>query len=44
MEDVWGDRTQDPHVVETTVGRLRTRLAPDGDAIVSVPRRGYRLA
>ena len=41
---VWGDPNGDQHVVETTVGRLRSRLGPAGTALVSVPRRGYRLS
>lgn len=41
---VWGDPNADPHVVETTAGRLRTRLGPAGRGLVSVPRRGYRIA
>ena len=40
--DLWGDGV-DEHVVEVTVGRLRRRLGPLGDAIVAVPRRGYRF-
>lgn len=34
----------DPHVVEVTVARLRQRLGTAASAIVTVPRRGYRLA
>jgi len=34
----------DPHVVEVTVARLRRRLGPAGDALETVPRRGYRVA
>ena len=34
----------DPHVVEVTVGRLRTRLGAAAGAVVTVPRRGYRLS
>lgn len=40
---VWGE-DGDEHVVEVTVGRLRRRLGPAGDAIETVVRRGYRLA
>ena len=40
---VWEPGT-DPHVVEVTVARLRRRLGPAGDALQTVPRRGYRLA
>jgi DNA-binding winged helix-turn-helix (wHTH) protein len=34
----------DPHAVETAVGRLRRRLGTAGAAIKTVQRRGYRLA
>ena len=40
---VWGEASADPHVVEVTVARLRTRLGAVGASIVSVPRRGYYL-
>jgi len=40
---VWGAET-DPHVVEVTVNRLRANLRPAEEAVVTVPRRGYRLA
>ena len=40
---VWEPGT-DPHVVEVTVARLRRRLGPAGDALETVPRRGYRAA
>ncbi|HEU5150668.1 MAG TPA: uroporphyrinogen-III synthase [Iamia sp.] len=40
---VWEPGT-DPHVVEVTVARLRRRLGPAGEALRTVPRRGYRLA
>lgn len=40
---VWGPGT-DPHLVEVTVGRLRANLGVGGEAILTVPRRGYRLA
>jgi uroporphyrinogen-III synthase len=43
LADVWGT-TGDDHVVEVTVARLRKRLSPALKLIVSVPRRGYRLA
>lgn len=39
---LWGEGV-DEHVVEVTVGRLRRRLGGLGDAIVAVPRRGYRF-
>ena len=41
--DVWGPDI-DLHVVEVTVGRLRANLGAASGAIVTVPRRGYRLA
>lgn len=40
---VWGPDI-DTHVVEVTVGRLRARLGGASGAVVTVPRRGYRLA
>jgi uroporphyrinogen-III synthase len=43
LSRVWGD-DGDEHVVEVTVGRLRRRLGPAGEAIETVVRRGYRLA
>lgn len=39
---VWGPEA-DTHVVEVTIGRLRARLGDAAGAIVTVPRRGYRL-
>lgn len=39
----WGPGT-DVHVVEVTVNRLRSRLGPAAGLVVTVPRRGYRLA
>ncbi|MCU1496103.1 MAG: uroporphyrinogen-III synthase [Acidimicrobiales bacterium] len=39
----WGPGTH-LHVVEVTVGRLRARLGAASGAVVTVPRRGYRLA
>jgi uroporphyrinogen-III synthase len=39
---VWGPDV-DPHVVEVTVARLRARLDEAAGAVVTVPRRGYRL-
>ncbi len=39
----WGPGT-DVHVVEVTVNRLRKRLGPAAGLVVTVPRRGYRLA
>ena len=40
---VWGEASTDPHVVEVTIARLRTRLGVVGQSIVSVSRRGYYL-
>jgi uroporphyrinogen-III synthase len=42
LRDVWGGNC-DPHVVEVTVGRLRTRLRDHSLSIRAVPRRGYLL-
>jgi uroporphyrinogen-III synthase len=44
LKAVWGGRESDEHVVEVTVGRLRQRLGPAGEAVQTVVRRGYRLA
>jgi uroporphyrinogen-III synthase len=44
VRTVWGDASADEHTVEVTVSRLRRRLGPAGNAIQTVPRRGYRLA
>ncbi len=41
--NLWGPAT-DPHLVEVTVGRLRTQLGAAAGAVVTVHRRGYRLA
>jgi uroporphyrinogen-III synthase len=43
LRDVWGGASADEHAVEVTVSRLRTRLGPLGNALRTVPRRGYRL-
>jgi uroporphyrinogen-III synthase len=40
---IWGEEN-DEHVVEVTVGRLRKRIEVPIEIIISVPRRGYRLA
>lgn len=42
LRQVWGT-TGDEHLVEVTVARLRRRLGAAGRAVVTVPRRGYRL-
>jgi len=44
LATVWGAIDADPHVLDVTVARLRRRLAPLGLTVVSVPRRGYRVA
>ena len=44
LRGVWGDASADEHTVEVTVSRLRRRLGVAGDAVQTVPRRGYRLA
>jgi uroporphyrinogen-III synthase len=43
LRTVWSGMITDPHTVEVGVARLRRRLGPHGDAIRSVPRRGYAL-
>jgi uroporphyrinogen-III synthase len=40
---IWGSNDSDGHVVDATIARLRQRLGPAAEAVVSVPRRGYRL-
>lgn len=42
--EVWPDDAVEEHAVEVTVARLRRRLGRAGDAVETVPRRGYRLA
>jgi DNA-binding winged helix-turn-helix (wHTH) protein len=44
LRTVWGETGADEHTVEVTVSRLRRRLGRAGDAVQTVPRRGYRLA
>lgn len=44
LRHVWRDPGADPHVLETTVGRLRTKLGPAGSSIQTSVRRGYRLS
>ena len=47
LRRVWsadGDDTARGHLVEVAVARLRRRLGPAGAGLVTVPRRGYRLA
>jgi uroporphyrinogen-III synthase len=43
LDRVWSRQVND-HVVEVTVGRLRTSLGEHADLILTVPKRGYRLA
>lgn len=43
LRDVWRSDDADEHAVEVTVSRLRRRLGPAGEAVCTVPRRGYRL-
>lgn len=43
LRSIWGEASLDPHVVEVTVCRLRSHMGDIGDAITSVPRRGYML-
>jgi uroporphyrinogen-III synthase len=40
----WPDSRADEHAVEAAVARLRSSLAPHGDLVRTVPKRGYRLA
>ena len=44
LRDVWGPSFDDEHAVEVAVARLRRGLGDIGDAVETVPRRGYRLA
>jgi uroporphyrinogen-III synthase len=43
LQQVWGSDATDPHILETTVARLRRRLGAAGRGIVSCRGRGYRL-
>jgi uroporphyrinogen-III synthase len=40
---VWGSASADDHLLDVAIGRLRRRLGPAGDALQTVPGRGYRL-
>ncbi len=42
LHAIWG-RNADPHLLEVTIARLRKRLGVLGEAIQTVPRRGYLL-
>jgi uroporphyrinogen-III synthase len=44
LREVWKDPGVDPHVLETTIARLRAKLGPAGEAIETAVRRGYRLS
>ena len=47
LRRVWsaeGNDGAEGHLVEVAVARLRRRLGPAGAGLVTVPRRGYRLA
>ena len=44
LDEVWGARESNPHVVEVTIGRLRRRLGPAGPGIETVMKRGYRAS
>jgi uroporphyrinogen-III synthase len=44
LRRVWGRAGDDPHVLDVTMGRLRRRLRPAGEVILTSPGRGYRLA
>lgn len=44
LELAWRGAVEDEHVVEVTIGRLRTALGAAGAAIQTVVKRGYRLA
>ncbi len=43
LAEVWSGETNDPTVVDATIGGLRQRLGDAGDAIETVMRSGYRL-
>jgi uroporphyrinogen-III synthase len=43
QRQVWKAREVDEHAVEVTIARLRRRLGPAAPAIITLPRRGYRL-
>ena len=40
----WQGEDVDEHAVEAAVGRLRSALGPAGGVVVTVVKRGYRLA
>lgn len=44
LQRVWQGQESDEHVVEVTVGRLRSRLGEAGVGVETVVRRGYRLS
>jgi uroporphyrinogen-III synthase len=43
LQQVWGSPHHDPHALEMTVARLRTKLGPCREAVQTVAGRGYRL-
>jgi DNA-binding winged helix-turn-helix (wHTH) protein len=43
LRTVWSGTIIDRHTVEVAIARLRKRLGSHGDAVRSVPRRGYAL-
>jgi DNA-binding winged helix-turn-helix (wHTH) protein len=43
MRAIWGGAAQGSHLVEVVARRLRRRLGVHGDAIDTVPRKGYAL-
>jgi uroporphyrinogen-III synthase len=43
LRAVWAGTSADTHTVEVGIARLRKRLGPHGQAVVSVHRRGYTL-
>ena len=40
----WDGEQVDEHAVEAAIGRLRSALGPAGGVVVTVVKRGYRLA
>jgi uroporphyrinogen-III synthase len=43
LQHVWGSAAHDPHALEMTVARLRSKLGPCRDALQTVAGRGYRI-
>lgn len=44
LREIWGADGADPHALEMTVSRLRSRLGTAGTSLETVLRRGYLLA